>query len=347
MLKSRTSRLLSVAALGVVATLALGACSNDGAVSQDDEGLDIVTLRHSWVPDQLVLPYAAANAYGFYEEEGIQLVDQPGNGGATAVQLVANGDVMFGTGESAHLLSAQTKGIDVVSVMQQYQEQPMAVITLKGSGIETWDDLVGKSIGVTVASSGYVGILATLGLNGIAESDVEFVNLSPGAQYAALLEGEIDAAGTFIGNLAQFDFIDELHIMPLAEAGYQAPSTALFVTRDFLEKNEDLVERFVRASLKGLVATLEDPIAAAEAMAGMYANINAESLKNTFELDSQFVVTKFTDENGLGLHNAEAWAQQAELLFELDQLDKEVDPTLNYTNAIVEKIAKADRTFTR
>ncbi|MEO7349530.1 MAG: ABC transporter substrate-binding protein [Terrimesophilobacter sp.] len=302
-------------------------------------------MRHSWVPDQITLPYEYAKAMGFYAEEGIQLVDQPGNGGATSVQLVANGDVMFGTGESSHLLTAQSKGINVVSVMQQYQEQPMAVITLKSSGIDSWDKLKGKSIGGTVASSGTVGIIAALSLKGIAESDIDFVNLSPGAQYAALLEGDIDAAGTFIGNLAAFDFYDQLNILPLSEAGYLAPSTSLFTSEEFMKKNPDLVERFVRATLKGLVATLSDPKAASESMASTIANVKAPALEATFLLDKQFVVTGFTDKNGLGIHNADAWAQQADMLFALKQIDKKVDASKNFTNKFVEATPIADRNY--
>ncbi len=345
MLHSRFSRTLAVAVAGVVAAMSLGACSTGADKVEQEGGLDIVTMRHSWVPDQITLPYEYAKAMGFYAEEGIQLVDQPGNGGATSVQLVANGEVMFGTGESSHLLSAQAKGIDVVSVMQQYQEQPMAVITLKSSGLDTWEKLKGKSIGGTVASSGTVGIMAALSLKGIGEKDIDFVNLSPGAQYAALLEGDIDAAGTFIGNLAAFDFYDELNVLPLSEAGYMAPSTSLFTSNEFMEKNPDLVERFVRATLKGLVATLEDPKAASEAMATRVANVKAPALEATFRLDMQFVATEFTDKNGLGVHNADSWAQQAEMLFELGALDKEVDSTKNFTNKFVDAVPIADRTF--
>ncbi|MGB4136489.1 MAG: ABC transporter substrate-binding protein, partial [Microbacterium sp.] len=299
------------------------------------------------VPDQITLPYATAKAFGYYKDEGIQLVDQPGNGGATSVQLVANGEVMFGTGEASHLLSAQSKGIDMVSVMQQYQENPNAVIALKSSGITTWEDLKGKSIGGSVTSSGHLATLAALQLAGISEKEIDFVNLSPGAQFAALSEGKVDAAGTFLGNLAGIpELKDDVNILTVADAGYITPSTVLFTTPELIEKNPDLVERFVRATIKGMKKALEDPKAAAEAMAGMYANVNAEALQATFEMDSRFLATDFTDANGLGLHNAEAWKLQAEMLTKLGELP-ETDPTKSYTNEFVEKISKDERSFTR
>lgn len=351
-MRHKKTRILATIGAASALALALGACSSgpdaNTTPEQNEGGLDLVTLRHSWVPDQITLPYAAAQAFGFYEEEGILLVDQPGNGGATAVQLVANGDVMFGTGEASHLLSAQTRGIELVGVMQQYQENPNAVIALKDSGITDWEHLRGKSIGGAVASSGHLATLAALQIQGIDESEIDFVNLSPGAQFAALTEGQIDAAGTFLGNLAGLPEIrDNVNILTVGEAGYITPSTVLFTTPELIENNPDLVQRFVRASLKGLRAALEDPQAASEAMSGMWANVNAEALQATFEMDSRFLATDWTDENGLGLHNLEAWELQVEMLTQLGELAAGVEASKAFTNQFVESIDIADRTFTR
>src|SRR5690606_24242535 len=119
------------------------------------------------------LPWVAARDAGYYEEEGIVLVEQAGNGGATAVQLVASGQVMIGTGESAHVLAAQANGVDLVSILQLYQEQPMAVVTLKSSGIESWEDLEGKRIGGTASSSGTGAIYASMKLVGVEADQFE------------------------------------------------------------------------------------------------------------------------------------------------------------------------------
>jgi NitT/TauT family transport system substrate-binding protein len=346
MFKVRKSRGLAAITIASVAVLALGACTGGDAPGEGEGSPDIITLRDAWIPDQSWLPFIAAKANGYYEEEGIVLVEQAGNGGATAIQLVANGQVMVGTGETAHLLAAEAQGIELVSVIQLYQEQPMAVVTLKSSGIDSWEKLKGKSIGGTATSSGTGAIFASLKLKGVEENEVNFVNLSPGAQFAALLEGDIDAAGTFVGNLAAYDFYDDLNILPVSDAGYYAPSTAFFMTREFVEKNEDLVQRFVRATLRGLVATLEDPAKVAEAMAGMVQGADAASLEATWLLDQQFIATRYTDENGLGLHNPEAWADQASSLLELGELDKEVDVSKIFTNEFVDAVPLDLRSFT-
>jgi NitT/TauT family transport system substrate-binding protein len=342
----RTRRLLVL--LTVVFAMVAAACSDgaDTTTTGGEGGGDekfVLTMRHSWLPDDLYLPYAMARSQGYYADEGITLVDQNGNGGATAAVLVGNGDVMVGTGEASHVINARSQGIPVVSVMQQIQEQPAGVIAFKDSGINSWTDLVGKSVGGTAASSSSLAFEVSLRLQGVDPADVEFVNLSAGANFAAFQEGEIDAAITFLGNIASLPYKDDLVILPFGEAGFASPSTTVFVSEEFLDKNPEVVEGFVRASLKGLRDTIADPQAAAEAMASQYALINVDDIVGRWLLNEQFVVTSFTEENGLGAHNEESWQFLVDTLVENDQLDEAVDIKTAFTNTIVERIPTDQR----
>lgn len=303
------------------------------------EGNDLVTLRYSWIPDDLYLPVAIAKANGYYDEVGITVVDQTGNGGATAALLVANGDVMVGQGEASHVYNARAQGIPIVAILQQIQEQPAGVIALQESGIETWDDLVGKRVGGTAASSSSLAFEVSLALQDIDPSEVEFVSLSPGANFAALQEGEVDAAMTFLGNIASLPYRDDLNILPFGEAGFDSPSTAFFVTEEFLADNTELMQRFVSATLKGLSAAIEDPQAAAEALASQQALIDVEDIVARWEINEQFVVNETIDEHGLGYHSPESWEFLIDVLVEQGEIDEELDPTEAYTNELVEEAA--------
>lgn len=338
--------MILTACSGAGGTPSSGAPSGDptGATTQPGgDGPTLVTMRHSWIPDQIMLPYETAILNGYYADEGIRLVDQPGNGGATALQLVANGTVDFGTGETVHILNAISKGItDVVSVMQQYQAQPAGVVVKKDSGINDWKDFVGKKVGGTLGSSGVYGFQAALKLQGVDPESVEFVNYSAGAQFAALDANQIDGAITTLGNVAGLSFKDDLRPFAYADAGYIAPSTALFVRRDFLENNKDLVTRFVRATIKGMQATIGDPEAAATNMATLFNGINPETLAAQWQLEQQFMVNEWTDEHGIGYSNAEAWQFQVDTLVGLEQLPQ-VDPTIGWTNDIIDAIPIEER----
>ncbi|MGD2101672.1 MAG: ABC transporter substrate-binding protein [Acidimicrobiia bacterium] len=300
---------------------------------------DLVTLRYSWIPDDIYLPVAIAKANGYYDEVGITVVDQTGNGGATAALLVANGDVMVGQGEASHVYNARAQGIPMVAILQQIQEQPAGVIALKESGIEDWDDLVGKRVGGTAASSSSLAFEVSLALQGIDSSEVEFVSLSPGANFAALQEGEVDAALTFLGNIASLPYRDDLNILPFGEAGFQAPSTAFFVTEEFLAANTDLMQRFVSATLKGLSAAIEDPQAAAEALASQQALIDVDDIVARWGINEQFILNETTDEHGLGYHNPDSWQFLIDTLVDQGEISEQLDSTEAYTNTLVEQAA--------
>ena len=303
------------------------------------EGNDLVTLRFSWIPDDIYLPVAIAKANGYYDEAGITVVDQTGNGGATAALLVANGDVMVGQGEASHVFNARAQGIPIVAILQQIQEQPAGVIALEDSGIDGWDDLVGKKVGGTAASSSSLAFDVSLALQGIDPSEVEFVSLSPGANFAALQEGEVDAALTFLGNIASLPDKDDLSILPFGEAGFDSPSTAFFVTEEFMANNSDLVQRFVTATLRGLAAAVEDPQAAADALAAQQALIDVEDIVARWQINEQFVLNEKTDEHGLGYHSPESWEFLIDVLHDQGEITEQLDPTEAYTNVFVEQAA--------
>jgi NitT/TauT family transport system substrate-binding protein len=253
--------------------------------------------------------------------------------------LVANGDVMVGQGEASHVYNARAQGIPIVSILQQIQEQPAGVIALKDSGIESWQDLVGKKVGGTAASSSSLAFDVSLALQGIDPGDVEFVSLAPGANFAALQEGEVDAALTFLGNIASLPFRDDLNVLPFGEAGFNSPSTAMFVNEEFLAENQDLLQRFVTATLRGLAATIEDPQAAAEALAAQQALIDVEDIVARWEINKQFVLNETTEQYGLGYHNPESWQFLIDVLVDQEQISEALDPTEAYTNAFVEEAA--------
>ena len=340
--RTRTKSWRMLVSMVVALMMVAAACGDDDSGGEDGENF-VLTLRHSWLPDDLYLPYAMAKAQGYYADEGITLVDQNGNGGATAALLVGNGDVMVGTGEASHVINARSQGVPIVSVMQQIQGQPAGVIAFKDSGINAWTDLVGRSVGGTAASSSSLAFEVSLQLQGVDPSDVEFVSLSPGANFAALQEGDVDAAITFLGNIASLPYRDDLVILPFGDAGFESPSTSVFVKESFLERNPDIVEGFVRATLKGLRDTVADPQAAAEAMASQYALINVDDIVGRWNLNQQFVVTGFTDSNGLGYHNSGSWQFLVDTLVENDQLDEAVDIEDAFTNSVVEDIPRDQR----
>lgn len=336
-------KILGVVALAAVVGIVLSGCAGgqSGASSSSDGALTTVTLRHSWIPDDLMMPITAAKELGYYKDEGIDMQDQVGDGGATAAKLVANGTVMIGVGEGAHVLTARSNGLDIVNFATQNQWSPLALVSLKKNNITTWDDLRGKKISISFTSSAYAMLQAALKEHGLSESDVQFVNLAAGADLTtALPNGDIDVASTFVGNIAPLDYRDDLNVLTLADGGIRWPSTGYFVKESFLKdkNNQELLTRFLRATMKGYRYSLDDPDASAKLLAKAYPDVDATAAADRFKMDQPFMEGDLGD-SPLGWQNLDYWNAAYESMQAAELLGPtKVDVKASFTNDIVEAV---------
>lgn len=306
-----------------------------------------VAFRHSWITDELWVPYVAADQLGYYDEVGIDLEQQVGNGGATAVQLVANKEVTFGTAEASHVLTAVSKGIPAVAVGAQLQDLPGAVIVMKDAGIADWNGLRGKKVGGAAASSTSVQFQAVLALQGIPSSEVEFVNLAPPAEQAALLGGQLDGALQFLGNSVGLQKqAGGREVLPLLfrDAGLRAQSTSIVAHPDTIRDNPELVECFLRATMKGLRYVLDHPEEAGAILAKDYPEVDPVVVTGAWALTSQLATSEITDAEGLGWQDVSRWETMQDFMLDGKIIEEAVpDVAAGFTNEFLAKIPKDER----
>ncbi len=95
-------------AVGGVALATVAACgqtAGGGPGEQNAEGLSEVTVTLNWVPYGEHAPFYYGVAEGIFEDEGIDLTIQPGNGSGNTVQQVAQRNTASGG------VSAQPKSV--------------------------------------------------------------------------------------------------------------------------------------------------------------------------------------------------------------------------------------------
>ncbi|MFG1954850.1 ABC transporter substrate-binding protein [Micromonospora sp. NPDC048830] len=325
-------KIAASAAVGILA-LTTAACGSGSEPETGVNGMTVVKLRHSWIPDDVALPIMVAKEKGFYREEKIDLQDQVGDGSATAAKLVANGDVLIGTGEASTVISSRSNGMDLVNIGTQFQRNSTVLASMKQSGIKDWSDLKGKKISISFTSSTYAAMLAAFKNKRVNPDAVRFVNLPPGADLKSLPSGEIDVACVFVANLAPLEYKDDLNTLSFADAGVGWPSTGYFVRADTVKKNKELLIRWMRATLKGLQYTLDHPDEAGQLMAKAYPDVKADMIVARWKLSEPYVKAA----NGsLGTQDLDAWqAEEADLL-SAKVTKRHVDVSEAVTNEIVD-----------
>ncbi len=256
--------LLSACGGGTNAQTAVPAPSDAGEVKEEaPAALKKVVLRLKWVHQAQFAGFYAAVKQGFYEEAGLDVEIRPGGSDFPSVQMVASGSEEFGVTGADQILLAREKGVPVKAVSTIYRETPFVLFSLKESGISTMEDLAGQRVGVKLGGNEELTFRAMVESAGVDAKSIEEMpikfDLSP------LLSGQVKAWPGYVINevLAVEELGHEVNIIKPGDYGINFYADTLFTTENLIEKDPELVEGFVQASMKGWAYALENPEEAA------------------------------------------------------------------------------------
>jgi putative hydroxymethylpyrimidine transport system substrate-binding protein len=149
-----------------------------------------VTLMLDWFPNVDHLPIYVARHQGLFAEQGLDIEILSPSDTSDALKLAAAGQVDIAISYEPQTIIAAARGLEI-SVMGRLIEHPLTTLLfLKGKGIETPEDLVGKKIGYTVPGLMDVLLDAFARLNGIENYSAINVGFSI---VQSLTAGKVDA----------------------------------------------------------------------------------------------------------------------------------------------------------
>jgi len=216
--------------------------------------LNSVTLQLKWKHGFQFSGYYAAMEKGYYEEEGIKVDLREAHEHESPIDAVFNKKADFGIGTS-DLALYKGKGGNPVVLATIFQHSPLVFIASKKSGIENIHDLVGKKIMIEPLAADFLAYMAD---EGISRDDYTALNHSFGIEQ--FISGKTDAMSAYLTDeifqLQQLDF-DYVVLSPIS-GGIDFYGDLLFTTKEFLESNPKIVEKFLKASLKGWKYALEN-----------------------------------------------------------------------------------------
>src|ERR1051325_10285368 len=122
--------------------MALG--SVGAAWAQDNS----VTLQLKWVTQGQFAGYYAAQAQGFYEDEGLTVEIKPGGPDIAPEQVIAGGGADVIPTWMAAGLAARERGVPLVNIAQPFKNSGLLLTCRKDACVETTADFPGKTLGV-------------------------------------------------------------------------------------------------------------------------------------------------------------------------------------------------------
>ena len=216
-----------------------------------------VRLQLKWYHQFQFAGYYAADAKGFYRDEGLDVQIIEGSKGGSPYKAVLERKAEFGIQDGGDLIYHRLNGEPLIAVAAIFQHSPLALIAKKSSGIYSPTDLVGRTVMIG-QDRGAASILAMFRHEGIKvksffdQEPVRFTPLSWNME--DLVEGRIDALHGYITSeaviLKQRYGIETIAISPI-NYGIDFYGDTLFTSREILKEKPDLVARFRRASIKG------------------------------------------------------------------------------------------------
>lgn len=203
-------------------------------------------------------PFYVAQDKGYYADENLNVTFQMGSPELNPVKMVATGQDTFGVlGGPDTLLVARSKGqpVKAIAVLHRNSNFP-CLITLQSSGITELDQLQGKKIGF------FYGHISTDVLrNLLRKNNINYTEVDIGFQYSQFTAKQIDAQWAFTVT-AGLDLPAKgvpINIISPAKYGIITHGYTIFATDSTIQGKGDTVQRFLRATLRGVKYTLEHP----------------------------------------------------------------------------------------
>ncbi|MEM7021315.1 MAG: ABC transporter substrate-binding protein [Pseudomonadota bacterium] len=266
--------------------------------------------------------FIVAKEKGYFEEEGLDVSIDSGNGSAGAVTRVASGAYQMGFADINALVEFNVENPDqsVKCVMMMYDAPPFGLYTLKSSGIGKPEDLVGRTLGAPVFDASYKLFPAFASQTGIDPEAVPRVNMDPPLREAMLVRGDVDViSGHYFSS--KLDLLskgvpeEDIVVMLYADHGMDFYGNAVIASGEFLEENPEAVAAFNRAVARGLKDVLADPAGAVELVAEYDPLIDQDLEQQRLAMAiEQNIMTPHVQENGFGTIDEERMARAIDQL---------------------------------
>ncbi|HZT27575.1 MAG TPA: ABC transporter substrate-binding protein [Pseudolabrys sp.] len=286
--------------------IAASAAGPSAPVRAQDKPPAKIVFSLDFIPLGRHAPWYAAIAEGYYKAEGLDVSIIPSQGTAQTIQAVEAGTAQLGFTDVPSLVLARANGAKLKMVAVNYEKAPYAIFSLNpGANVTEAKQLEGLTLGSGAGSFTPKVIAGFMTQHGLDPKKLTISNIAPPARATALLSGQVPAIEFFVMSKPGLEAAAkakgmELRTFLLADHGLTLYSNGIVATDDYLAKNQDVVKRFVRASLKGWQFALHNPEKAAEDQIKFVPSLNAKTSVAEIEVVKGLAVTPATEKNGLG-----------------------------------------------
>ena len=326
---------MTIAAFIATALVALAVMACGG----EPEGTPDGVVFMAGFKAQANLPFVAAyvaHEKGFFATQGLD-VEIRHAGSGEHLKLLLAGDVDITTAAATSVLKRRSDPeIPVVAFVLFGQRGQQAYVALSDSGMSTPNDWEGKTFGYkTSVPPDYLAVLKS---NDVDRSKITEVNA--GFDPRVLTEGRVDVLAVFNSN--EPDTIRGLgfEVTTWAPEDYGVPNLGLtyIATEETVDSRSDMIERFLKATLKGVEFALENVEETVDIVLEYAPGADRDHQRFMLETELRDARSDITGRNGVGWMTDAQWLALYEYLLEFDALPNPFDYTDAFTDSFLREV---------
>jgi len=285
-----------------------------------------VQLQLQWAPQAQFAGYFAAVEQGYYADENLDVEILDGGPDVVPQQVGSAPDgPEFTISWVPKVLEARASGSDLVNIAQIFQRSGTLSVAWADSGISGPSDFAGKRVGVwdfgnefevTAAASAegleegtdYEKVIQPFDMTLLLTDQIDVAEAMIYNEYAQVLEAE----NPDTGDLYQ---PEDLTVIDYNDVGTAMLQDALFARASWLadEGNEDITERFLRASFRGWIYCRDNPEDCIEYTIAAGSTLGAGHQAWMMNEINPLI---WPSPDGIGILDADLWQQTVDISLE-------------------------------
>ncbi len=309
-------------------------------LAQPASALDKVRFGTNWLADPEAGGFYQAAADGTYAKYGLDVTIVPGGPQANGGLMLLFGKLEFFMGGDmiGNLLAAEAN-LPLIAVAADFQKSPQIFMSHPGQGLDTWRDLAKAKpvyVGAGAINTFYAWMKLVYGFKDENIRPYSFNSAPFIMNKDSIQQGYITAEPFEIERQGHF----KPNVFLLSDYGYDTYSTLIVTRGEIVEKNPDLVQRFVNASAIGWYRYLYDDNSKANALIKAdNPDINDDQIAFSIEAMKRHGVVDSGDalKLGIGAMTDARWKDFFDKMVAIGMVDKRTDYKRAYTLQFVDK----------
>ena len=213
-------------------------------------------------------PWMIAQAKGYYKAEGLDVKFVTARGGVDVAKQVGAGNAVIGGAIGDTPIIARAQGIPVKAVAVLGSGSLMQLVSHKDEHIESPRELKGKTVTVLAyTDTTYYALLGMLSKVNLTKNDVNIQAAGPAGiwqQFAARKASAMASTPDWTVNAMEAGA--QVDILP-ADVYFKSMAQAILASDETIQKNPQLIQKLVRATLHGMRDIMANPKEAAKVYA--------------------------------------------------------------------------------